>query len=93
MKKIINRAIAIIRKINIVFNNNRAEVIISKEIVQKIGNTVYTVQGFFKKKGTVTADEKLFRLMQKELDAPDISCYTDVKESLDCKPILEGRAV
>lgn len=89
MKKLI----ALFNKMYKIMKCKRAEVIITKETIQKIGNTIYTVQGFYKKKGTATADEKLFRLMQKELDAPDISCYTDVKESLDCKPILEGRAV
>jgi hypothetical protein len=52
-----------------------------------VGNTVYTVRGFFKPTGK-TLSEKLLRNMEKELEISGAVCYNKDDKSqkgLDCK--------
>jgi len=93
MKKLLN----ILRSVYRRFCDTRGEMDIPKMKKITIGNVVYELVRYFKKNSTVTAEDKIFRLMEKELDASDEICYTELntnsKESLDCKPNIERRAV
>jgi hypothetical protein len=93
MKKLLNILHWLYRKLR----DTRGEMDIPKMKKVKIGNVVYEVVSYFKKNSTVTAEDKIFKLMEKELDVTEDLCYTELransKESLDCKPDIERRAV
>jgi len=73
MRKIIE----LLRRLYRRFCDTRGEMDIPKITKVKIGNVVYEVVRYFRKESSIKLEDKIYRLMEKELDASDEMCYNN----------------